>query len=576
MKIAYFAKAYCIHPAIMKKFTTIVLSLMLTLSAYSQSVISFDGVNDYINLGSNAGNNVRSVEFWFKLDNRITSNITSTKMICGREVSSANTNEWHISFTQSGANSPAGHLRFAVVSSVGNAKDVISNNSSWNANQWYHVAAVIDPVQGMMLFIDGIKQNDTEPSLTSPTPVMNYDFELGRFRGFSNRYFEGDLDDFHLSSTALYTSNFSPPCPDRSPVAGTKGLWNFNEQSGLVAVDSSSTQNNVTISGASWDTSTVCHKAQASLAFDGQNDYINLGANAGNNVRTVEFWFKLNQAVDSTNTKFMVLCGREVGSTNINEWNIVFIPGGTRQNAPGKLRFGVIHSVGNLDEVFSNSNTWNANQWYHFAGVIHPTQGMMMFIDGVKQSSTKASYTSATPAMTQDFEIGRLRTFSNRYFEGNIEDFHLSTSALYTANFTPPCPGRTPGTGTIGLWNFNENAGTTAHDAGPLQNDVFINGATWDSSFVCQGQTVGIEEIETQLVATEELEVYPNPSEGVLYISSKEQLSRVSIYDLNGKLIEEFRQMEQNRIELPEQKGFYLLRIQTESGEMIQKKVIRN
>ncbi len=81
---------------------------------------------------------------------------------------------------------------------------------------------------------------------------------------------------------------------------------------------------------------------------------------------------------------------------------------------------------------------------------------------------------------------------------------------------------------------------------------------------------------EMQISEERAIKIYPNPSEGVLYISSKEKLSRVSIYDLNGKLIEEFRQMEQNRIELPEQKGFYLLRIQTESGELIQKKVIRN
>ncbi len=559
----------------MKKLLSIVIAMVAALFSYSQSVISFDGVNDYINLGSNAGNNVRSIEFWFKLDNQINSSLSSTKVICSREVSSMNTNEWHISFTPSGSNSPAGHLRFAIVPSVGNAIDVISNDNSWNANQWYHVAAVIDSLQGMMLFVNGIKQNDTEASYTTPTPPMSVDLEIGRARGFSNRYFEGDMDDFHISSTALYTSNFTPSCPDRTAVAGSIGLWNFNEQSGTIAVDSSSSQNNATINGASRVLDTICNPAPASLAFDGINDYINLGANAGNNVRTVEFWFKLNQAVTSSNNKFIVLCSREVSSSNINEWNVAFLPSGTVQNAPGKLRFAVIQSVGNISEVMSNSNTWNANQWYHVAGVIHPTQGMMLFIDGVKQTSTQANYTSATPVMTQDFEIGRLRNFSNRYFEGNIDDFHLSSIALYTANFTPPCPGRTSVTGTIGLWNFNENIGSIAYDAGPLQNDVIINGAAWDSSFVCQGQTTAINEIGTKEFA-DELEIYPNPNEGVLYISSKEQLSSVSIYSLNGKLIEEFRQLEQNRIELPEQKGFYLLRIQTESGEMIQKKVIRN
>ena len=38
-------------------------------------------------------------------------------------------------------------------------KSVFSDNDTWNANQWYHVAAVIDPLDGMKLFIDGVNKS---------------------------------------------------------------------------------------------------------------------------------------------------------------------------------------------------------------------------------------------------------------------------------------------------------------------------------------------------------------------------------------------------------------------------------
>ena len=35
-------------------------------------------------------------------------------------------------------------------------------------NEWYHVAAVIHPLQGMILFIDGVRQSSTTPYIFPP------------------------------------------------------------------------------------------------------------------------------------------------------------------------------------------------------------------------------------------------------------------------------------------------------------------------------------------------------------------------------------------------------------------------
>ena len=62
----------------------------------------------------------------------------------------------------------------------------------------------------------------------------------------------------------------------------------------------------------------------------------------------------------------------------------------------------------------------------------------------------------------------------------------MSTNALYTTDFTPPCPTLTNDASTTGLWNFNTGSGTTAVDSSPSPFDGQINGATWAEDVICE------------------------------------------------------------------------------------------
>lgn len=231
--------------------------LALSFGSFSQNpCLHFDGIDDQVNLGSSVGNDIRTIEMWFRLNQMIDPNIPDYITLAAREVAGTNEDEFNLSFVKSGfANS--GKLRFVIAESVAVYYDVHSNNSTWIADQWHHVAAVVHPSFGMMLYIDGIKQNDTDPFTGSTTSVSD-DTYIGCWGDLFARYFNGDIDDVRFSTDGLYSSNFTPPCPDAPAVSSTVGLWHFNENSGTVASDVSGLGNNGVINGATWTSANIC------------------------------------------------------------------------------------------------------------------------------------------------------------------------------------------------------------------------------------------------------------------------------------------------------------------------------
>ena len=72
-----------------------------------------------------------------------------------------------------------------------------------------------------------------------------------------------------------------------------------------------------------------------------------------------------------------------------------------------------------------------------------------------------------------------------------------------------------------------------------------------------------------------ELGVYPNPSDGVVNLNTGQtSLTGVNLFDVSGRLIESFT-ADVNVIDLSDKaKGVYLLEFLLESGESIKEKII--
>ncbi len=267
---------YLEQTKIMKKNLLILLIILLSsstsnlLSQIQTPTLYFDGLDDYVNLGADAAMNARTIEFWFQLSNDVDASLQKEIFLFGTEVPYSNVDEWHLTLTRSGTPHPAGTLRFVYVDEVGVVSQVYSDSDSWDANRWYHVAVVIDPSQGMMMFVDGVKQNIVEPSFTAALMPNGYNLEIGRQRTF-DRYFEGYIDDLRTSTDALYLSDFTPPCPSLAIQASTIGLWNFNENSGFVATDSSNNNYDGQINGCSWYVKSICDRLNVDAQYDTSN-----------------------------------------------------------------------------------------------------------------------------------------------------------------------------------------------------------------------------------------------------------------------------------------------------------------
>lgn len=516
----------------------VVAILFSTISLNGQNpepVLKFNGSNSYVDLTNYDGSGVRTIEFWFKPAEDITPSLSDFKGLIIRETSGVNHNEMDICFQPNFQTHP-GHLSFGITENLSTLHTVFSDNDHWYANEWHHVAAVIDPTEGMMLFIDGIKQQSTNSYTNTPAPD-SHDIEVGRWGVENSRYFHGSIDDIRFSSIARYTSNFTPPCPSLPSDSSTIGLWNLNENSGDTASDGSGNDYTGIIHNAVWDTANVCHGN--ALHFNGIDDYVKLPSQVGSDgVRTIELWFRPSVDITPNLDNFKGLVVRETnGTTNQDEFAINFIP--SFMPHAGSLSFGLSLWIDQNFQVFSDSTHWNAGQWYHVAGVIDPVNGMELFINGIKQQDVDSTFTDVPASNSDPITIGGWWPVPNRNFNGDIDAVRISSQALYSDNFTPPCPDLSTSSSTIGMWNFNEQSGDIAYDDSPNSYDGTLYGPQRITATICRkgDNPSGIQPVSSSDFS---VNTYPNPSSGEFRFefsnSNKKQLS-VRIYNVVGQLI---------------------------------------
>ncbi len=475
----------------------IVLSLFLfffTFVAFSQitvkrsvfeegNVLYFDGEGDYVDLGNSVGNEVRTIEMWFKLDSEVNPFIDEFISLTARETALTNENEFSLSFLPNFKGHP-GHLRFNITEALGQEYSVYSDSDKWLADEWHHVAAVVHPQMGMMLFIDGIKQNSTNTFTQAPVE-NNHITTLGCWGDLNNRYYKGSMDDVRFSDEALYIDDFEPPCPDQIALPSTLGLWNFNNDYNNIASDISGHGQDGIVYGARWVYDSICSVSSIqgnALLFDGEGDYVDLGNSVGNEVRTIEMWFKLDSEVNPFIDEFISLTARETALTNENEFSLSFLP--NFKGHPGHLRFNITEALGQEYSVYSDSDKWLADEWHHVAAVVHPQMGMMLFIDGIKQNSTN-TFTQAPVENNHITTLGCWGDLNNRYYKGSMDDVRFSDEALYIDDFEPPCPDQIVLPSTLGLWDFNNDYDNIATDISGHGQDGIVYGARWVYDSIC-------------------------------------------------------------------------------------------
>lgn len=380
-----------------------------THSGYSASAnggsVRFDGSGDYLSATTTAlGTGDWTVEYWVYHDN-------------------LSANRIHAAW---GSYSPAFYYRVASdrfafysggVNSISSVVPV--------AKQWYHIAWVHDDsANEIKAYVNG-KLEDTNTSFT--TNLSGTSLRVGN--DTTSSYMLGNIADFRVTNTTVYTSDFTPPTQPLTNITGTNILVTGDEAN---IIDRSQSITDVKLNGTSITASTTQNKNRASsieMNLSGDNDdYVEISDYEG-----IQF---------AANQDFTIECwiySTVSGSGNIDRGAIFEL---------GIYSDGIfVAPYGNTDTCYINGtnlgdfrSSLSANTWHHIALVRNgtSTNNVKLYVDGTQV--LQGSNNSATPSSnTNGLKIGHANHNAGFDFQGYIDDFRVTKGvARYTSSFTPP------------------------------------------------------------------------------------------------------------------------------------------
>ena len=111
---------------------------------------------------------------------------------------------------------------------------------------------------------------------------------------------------------------------------------------------------------------------------------------------------------------------------------------------------------------------------------------------------------------------------------------------------------------------------------------LFCAGDSARSLLLLDGWTFHKDTLDCSLVSLNEslankedfLNVYPNPTNGVIHINTDKRIERIAVFDLQGRFLSS-TSLNVTFIELPESKGMYLIQIRFQDGTIRTEKVIK-
>ena len=278
-------------------------------------------------------------------------------------------------------------------------------------NVWTHVA-ISRSGTTTKLFVNGVVVN------TATIATMYQSASASAVGGYATTNvspFYGYLSDVRVTTTAVYTGNFSVPTAPLTAITGTQLLLSFNN----AGIYDATVKNTLfTVSGV--DVSTAQKKfGTTSISLNGAGALTTLGSSNfgyGTGDFTIEFWFR-----SQTNSIPAGYLYAQNGSSS------PYI-----RTTSGQLIYGV--NGGGGDKITVGA-VLTFNVWYHVA-VSRSGTSTKLFLNGTQIGSTyTASDNFAVPTKVA---LGSTTTPDNR-FAGYMQDVRVTKGvARYTANFTAP------------------------------------------------------------------------------------------------------------------------------------------
>jgi len=391
---------------------------------------SFDGVNDYVNLGNNLdfdGSTPFSISTWVYV------NTSKQQAIISKE-SAGNNFTGYIAQIQS-----SNQVLFYFGSNYGGG-DYLScqTTNTLTTNTWQMVTITYDgskSVAGINIFLNGVSSTLSifrNTLVGSTSNSINTNIGAAVSSGAA-RYFNGLLDevgiwDRELSEsevTELYNSGngkqYTPPVVS-TPSIITDGLV-LNLDAGDTSsypgtgtdwFDLTSNDNDgVLVNGPTYLTDNG-----GVISFDGVNDYVDFNNefNVVNNV-TVCAWVK------SDNTTQTTIIGKYEYSTNNRSWYM-----GTYTN--GSSLQVILSSNGSTFNRYLGGNI-SDGQWHHVS-FSFSSGDVKLYIDSVEQSITQigTNIINSLHSFSGGIEVGSVSGGVGNFFNGEISNTKVYSKVL--------------------------------------------------------------------------------------------------------------------------------------------------
>ncbi len=233
---------------------------------------------------------------------------------------------------------------------------------------------------------------------------------------------------------------------DTSFCASPVAEWNFEENTGTTAKDTSGNNNNGTISGASW--ALGANNKGSSLNFNGTSDYVSIPTFNYSTNATISVWVKGSYINGN-----QIIIGSPA-SISLGLYNI-----GSTKALIGYAGSSVPSKTVGIANNFTNDS------WNHLSVVIDNSGNAAYYCNGQLLSNGETNNWS----WTSGAYIGRRDT--GTYFKGQIDQLKIYNYARTPAQIAYDYNRGAP----VGWWKLDECQGSTAFDSSGLGNTGVIS-----------------------------------------------------------------------------------------------------
>ena len=374
--------------------------------------VYFNGTTDYLQSAANSdfqfGTSDFTVEVWVYFEALPSESVLLSKWNAGGQ---AGTNQWLLFVADS------------TPSFVWSTDGLTSPNAGVTGpnlalNSWHHLAAVRNG-SSITLYVNGVpgtSESESGSLYGSETELLGIGYRRDNNSGTSR--LTGYMSDIRIvKGTAVYTAgvvNTAAFTPPTAPLSSSGSSLHIKGTDASI-IDKSQVSN-VKLVGNTTASTTQIKYGNSSIYFDGVGDYafIENGFPDAAADFTVEFWVNPSNV---SNNKTSFYDARDGQPNSPIVW----------QDNAG------IYLYAGADRIVISSGL-SAGTWAHVS-LVRSSGVYKLYLNGTASGTT---YANTDALVVKDLYIGARFTADSSYYDGYIDDFRISKTARYTANFTPP------------------------------------------------------------------------------------------------------------------------------------------